>query len=366
MTEADAHEVPPIWARMRSFIGRHRRWLIGFLVLLLLVLAAIGAYAWRLNSHLANIDRFDTDSIDNRPTRADNESLNILLLGSDKGKVVAGAERTTLAEDARSSEWPAGKYRSDTLMLVHIPADRKKVQLVSIPRDTFTMLYDGNGDAQHAEKINAAFSQWGPNGAIATIEHLTDLRIDHVAIIDWAGIRELSTAVGGVPVTVPEAVYDSKLHKQWEARDYLLKGQEALQYLRMRYGLTRSDFDRINRQQNFLRSLMREILDSGKLTKPLEFDAMLQALTENLTIDEDWENGDLRSLALSLRGLDEENVSFLTMPIGEERTDERYGAVLEVDDAKAGELWKALRNDRVGSYLRKYPDDVLAEDDKIS
>lgn len=344
---------------------RWRPWAYGLGALLLLVIAAFGFYAWRLNSHLDNIDRFDTAEIKNRPDKADNKAINVLLLGSDKGKEVAGSG-DSLAEDADAATWPTGKYRSDTLMVVHISADRKRVQLVSIPRDTFTMLYDAEGNPQHEEKINAAFSNWGPNGAISTVEHLTGVRIDHVAIIDWAGFKDLSTAVGGVPVTVPEAVYDSKQDKQWEARDYLLKGEEALQYVRMRYGLTRSDFDRINRQQNFLRSLMREMLDSGKLTKPLEFDAMLQALTENLVVDEAWSNGDLRSLALGLRGLEDRNVTFLTMPIGEERTDATYGAVLEVDEDKAQQLFAALRGDKVGGYLRKYPDDVLAEDDQIS
>ncbi|MFS3128181.1 LCP family protein [Nocardioides sp. Bht2] len=344
---------------------RWRPWAFAGLALLLVLIAGGGFYAWRLNSHLNNIDRFDTGEIKNRPAKADNKAINVLLLGSDKGKEVAGSG-ADLAEDADAATWPKGKYRSDTLMVVHISADRERVQVVSIPRDTFTMLYDGEGNPQHKEKINAAFANWGPTGAISTVEHLTGVRIDHVAIIDWAGFKELSTALGGVPVTIPEAVYDSKQHKQWEARDYLLKGEEALQYVRMRYGLTRSDFDRINRQQNFLRSLMREMLDSGKLTKPLEFDAMLKALTKNLVVDDAWTNDDLRSLAIGLRGLDQEKVVFLTTPIGAERSDPTYGAVLEIDKPKAKALFAALRGDKMRSYLKKYPDDALAEDDQIS
>ncbi|WP_162602337.1 LCP family protein [Nocardioides daejeonensis] len=362
----ETDESPPAPSRFRSFLHRHRRagWIA--LAVVLALLLVVGGYAWRLNSHLSDIDRFSTSTIKNRPAKAPTKALNILLLGSDKGQPVAGAEHTTLAEDAVADSWPVGKYRSDTLMVVHISADREHVQVVSIPRDSFVMIRDSAGTDQHREKINAAFSDWGPNGAIATVEALTGLRLDHVAIIDWAGFRDLSTAVGGVPVTVPEEVYDSKQKKLWKAGDYLLKGEEALQYVRMRYGLTRSDFDRIARQQNFLRSLMREILASGSLTKPLEFDRMLGALTENLTIDEAWTNGDLRSLALGLRGISEGDVDFLTMPIGQERTDPTYGAVLEVDTAKAKELFTALRQDRMSRYLKKYPDDVLAEDDQIS
>lgn len=350
---------PPWWRR-------HRRLLIGVTAGLVVLLVAGGFYVWKLNSHLGNIDRFSTDGIKNRPESADNDALNILLLGSDKGKKIPGREDTTLAEDAESGDWPTGKYRSDTLMVVHLSADRKRAYVVSIPRDSFVRLYDAGGEPAHREKINAAFSTWGPNGTIATVEHLTGLRLDHVAIIDWAGFKDLSTAVGGVPVTVPEPVYDPKQHKQWEARDYNLKGEEALKYVRMRYGLTRSDFDRIDRQQNFLRSLMSKVLEAGSLFKPVKFNDTLAAITENLTVDDGWDNGEIRGLALDLRGIDVKDVEFLTLPIKGERTHPKYGSILDVDRRQGQQLFEALHEDRMRAYLEKYPDEVLPAEEEIN
>lgn len=351
---------------MGGFRRRHPRILVALLLALLLVLATCGFYAWQLNSQLGNIDRFDTDKVKNRPDANDTGALNILLLGSDAGKKVSGeAAETELAEDAEAAEWPVGKYRSDTLMILHVSEDRKRVHLVSIPRDTFTMLHNDEGGREHREKINAAFSSWGPNGALATVENLADVRIDHVAVIDWAGFKDLSTAVGGVPVTIPEDVYDPKLRKQWHAGDYNLKGTEALQYVRMRHGLTRSDFDRIERQQNFLRSLMKKTLEAGTVYKPMKLNDTLAAITENLTVDEEWDNGSLRSLAVSLRGLKEENVTFLTLPIGREATHPDYGSILRIDKDKSKELFDALQKDRMQSYIEKYPDDVLGDEDSI-
>ena len=113
-------------------------------------------------------------------------------------------------------------------MVVHISGDRKQVSVVSIPRDTLVTLYDASGVATHKAKINAAFSEYGPAGAIATVEHLTNLRMDHIAIIDWAGFKDLSTAVGGVPVHIPQSFYDPKQKVQWNAGDHVLEGKEAL------------------------------------------------------------------------------------------------------------------------------------------
>jgi LCP family protein required for cell wall assembly len=345
---------------------RRRRLLVGALAVLVVVASVGGYYAWSLNSKLGNIDRIPIGTIKNRPDPDSGKDLNILLLGSDKGDTADPAYAgTTLAEDARGDTWPVGKFRSDTLMVVHISGDRKDVSVVSIPRDSLVMLYDASGEATHKAKINAAFSEYGPAGAIATVEHLTDLRMDHVAIIDWAGFKDLSTAVGGVPVHIPESFYDSKQKVQWDAGDYLLKGNRALQYVRTRHGLLRGDFARIERQQNFMRSLMKELLDAGSLTKPREFSNMLDALTSNLTVDESWANGAIRSLALSLRGTKADRVTFLTVPVSGTPTVPTYGSIVELNFPSARELFTAIRDDKVKAYLSDHPELALPDANQI-
>lgn len=348
------------------FHRRHRRLLTAVVGALVLVLGTGSAYAYYLNSQLDNVGRVQTTLVEaERPDPDKGRALNILLLGSDKGKKVEGAEDTTLAEDAAAPEWPSGKYRSDTLMIAHITSDRKKVYLVSIPRDTYTDIYDETGTVRSTQKINDAFAEYGPNGAIATVENLTDLRMRHLAIIDWDGFEALSSAVGGVPVYIPRAFYDPKQEVQWEAGQQTLEGKKALAYVRTRYGLLRGDFDRIARQQNFLRSLMKKMLSRGTMSNPVTLTRTLSAVTKNLTVDEGWEPGDMRALALSLRGTSSEDVTFLTAPVATTEEIPVVGSIVRLDEAKTTELFTALREDRMDEYLAKYPDDRLADEDEI-
>src|SRR5215207_2799819 len=354
----------------RPFHRRHRKLLIALVTFLIIVpVVGTAAYAYVLNSKLTGIDKVGTQKLkeEDRPDPDEGKALNILLIGSDKGKKIAGeSSDTSIAEDAKAKDWPAGKYRSDTLMIVHITANRKFAFLTSIPRDTFTMLYDAKGNPQHQEKINAAFSEYGPLGTISTVEHLTNLRMKHMAIIDWDGFRALSTAVGGVPVTIPRAFYDPQQKIQWEAGPQVLKGKRALQYVRTRYGLAGGDFDRIARQQNFLRALMKKILAKGTMRNPVKLINTVSALTKNLTVDSDWKSGDMRGLALSLRGVQTEDVIFLTAPVAGTETIPIYGSVVRLDELKSRELFEALRKDNLRAYLKKYPDDVLKPPEDVS
>jgi LCP family protein required for cell wall assembly len=347
------------------FHRRHRKLIVGLLTFIIVVpIVGTAAYAYVLNSKLNHVDKIkNTLKSKDRPDPDKGKAINILLLGSDKGKKLPGEPaNTSISEDAKAAKWPAGKYRSDTLMVVHITSNRKYVFLTSIPRDTFTMLYDSKGVAQHQEKINASFSEFGPLGTIATVEHLTGLRMEHLAIIDWAGFKDLSTAVGGVPVNIPYNTYDSAQHVQWNKGHYDLKGEKALQYVRQRHGLLRGDFDRINRQQNFLRALMKKILAKGTTHNPVKLVKTVGALTANLTVDGDWSAGDMRGLALSMRGIKTKNVYFLTAPIAGTETIPVYGSIVRLQEAKSTELFDALHKDNLRAYLKKYPDDVLKSD----
>ncbi len=349
------------------FHRRHRKLIVSLLSVVLLVVGAGASYAYLLNSKFGNIAKVKTSGLKDRPDPDKGKALNIMLLGSDKGKAVPGVPaHTNLAEDAKAAKWPSGKYRSDTLMVVHISANRKHVYLVSIPRDTATMLYNGTGTAEHEEKINAAFSYYGPNGTISTVEHLTNVRMRHLAIIDWAGFKDLSHAVGGVPVYIPRPFYDPSQKIQWNAGQQTLEGKKALAYVRTRYGLQNGDFDRIARQQNFLRAMMKKMLAKGTMRNPLKLTRTLTALTQNLTVDAEWNSGDMRALALSLRGTEAKDVTFLTAPVAGTETVAGLGSIVRLDAAKSKELFIAMKHDRMRKYIKKYPDDVLKSDKEVS
>ena len=211
-----------------------------------------------------------------RPEREPTEALNILLMGADNPTRLV--EKPTIAELLAKGEWDAGAYRSDTVMVMHVPADRSAAYVVSIPRDSLVTIYDETGDPHGENKVNDAFSAYGPFGTWRTIENLSGLRLDHMAIIDYGGFKDLTTAIGGVDVYVPESVYDSQQDQQWDQGWVHLEDELALKYVRMRYGLLNGDFDRVARQQNFLRAVLQKTLSSGTVGNPVKFTRTLEAV----------------------------------------------------------------------------------------
>ena len=336
----------------RHFIRQH--WILCSVAAIVAVgLVAGGGWLLYLNNMLGNADRVPiTIAEENRPPPTHGEALNILLAGADNGP------GPSIAEDVEAGTWESGEHRSDTIMILHVPADRDDAFLVSIPRDSYVDIYDESGDYAFTDKINSAFSLYGPSGYVSTIEHLTRLRMDHLAIIDWKGFKDLSSALGGVEVYIPETFYDSSQEVTWEEGTHQLEGEQALQYVRTRYGLEDGDFGRIARQQNFLRSMMGELLSEGTVTNPLKLTSALRAITDNLTVDEDWSGGGIRDLALQLRDVRTEDVTFLTAPTaGYDTTDEGASVVL-LDEKQSKELWDSIADDDIDHYVKKYDEEA--------
>jgi anionic cell wall polymer biosynthesis LytR-Cps2A-Psr (LCP) family protein len=101
---------------------------------------------------------------------------------------------------------------------------------------------------------------------------------------------------------------------------------------------------------------MKQMLSSGTLTNPVKLTNTLGAVTSNLTVDQQWESGDIRALALSLRGISADDVTFMTAPIAGTETVDPYGSIVRLKEQQSEELYQAVRADRVDRYLRKYPD----------
>ena len=326
---------------------RLRKALIGLGVCVVLLIAGVFAVGLYLQNKLGDqIDRIPDafEGLDNRPDKS-GDAINILLMGSDRR-----SEEQTTGGDAKADSWIPGEQRSDTLMVLHISGDRESASVVSIPRDSYVTI-PGHGE----NKINAAFSYGGPSLAVETVENLTALRIDHVALIDWEGFERLTDALGGVTVTVPETVRDTQNDRTWKKGEQELDGAEALLYVRQRYGLPGGDFDRINRQQAFLRSLLSKTLSNDTLTSPTKLYDVLDAVTANLSVDEDWPVGDMRDLAWSLRGLRTGDVDFTTVPL--KGTGMIGGASVVLLDKPAGkQMWSAMRDDDFETWMAEHPD----------
>jgi LCP family protein required for cell wall assembly len=244
-------------------------------VLLLVLAIAGGSYAYYLNSLLGEVTRLPETTLpeETRPEVNETGAITILLAGADNSP---GAD--SVAESMAADTWPADEHRSDTIMVVHVPENRKKAYLLSIPRDSYVQIYDETGEPVGKNKINSAFSTYGPAGYQSTIEHLAGIRMDHLAIVDWAGFKDIVDALGGITVYVPETTEpDPKLGDiVFERGNNEMDGETALKYVRSRSTFELQDIGRIDRQQNFLRAVVRNSQRDGHAHQPAQLRADVQ------------------------------------------------------------------------------------------
>ncbi|WP_367319420.1 LCP family protein [Streptomyces sp. HUAS ZL42] len=281
----------------------------------------VGGVWWATNHYGDQVTRIPDAFPDGpRPEDGSGGGTTFLLAGVD-----SRSAKPTTGEDAEASLWKFGAQRSDTLMLVHLAPGEHASYTVSIPRDSWVPI-PGHGSA----KINAAFSWGGPPLLIQTVEHLTGVKVDHFAVIDWHGFKSLTDAVGGVPVAVHENSYDPEQQRHFTAGTHTMNGDEALSYVRQRHGLPGGELDRIKRQQQFLRALVGEIRGDVSITNPLKINRTLDAITRTVSVDDRMSNGDLRDLALGLRHLHTADARFTTAPIVRpDRIDGQYVLILD-------------------------------------
>ncbi|WP_370617605.1 LCP family protein [Mumia sp. Pv 4-285] len=345
-------EKPRGWMR-RHWVG------VSIASVLSVVLIGSATYALGLMGSLGDIDKVQGGASikpENRPDPAPGQALNILVLGADAEADGNNNKSSIKADLGSDGRWKEGRiHRSDTIMVAHISADRKNVSVVSIPRDSYVTIYDETGEPRGEDKVNAAFANYGPAGAISTVEHITDLRMDHMVIMDWDGFQDMTEAVGGVRVYIPETFYDSSQKVTWEEGWHKLKGKKALQYVRTRYGLSDGDFSRIQRQQNFIRLLLKKMMSGANVSNPISLQKTVSSVANNLTIDEGFDTGTITDLAWNLRGVSVDNVDFMTVPTAGYDTANGQ-SIVRLDEAKGEDLWRMVRNDRVKKYLRLNPD----------
>lgn len=337
---------------LARWAGRNKALNILVLTALTLVLASCGWVAY-LNAQLGDIDRFalDLDRPD-RPARVAGAGVNILLLGVDDPdrRDDVGPQ---LDEQLDSGDWQPGSFRSDTMMVLHVNASGEHAQIISVPRDSWVHVH-GHGD----QKINAALSLGGPELAARTVEDTFGIRLDHVALIDFQGLREVTDALGGVDVRIPETVVDTMNGRTWTQGVHHLDGEEALLYVRQRYGLPGGDFDRIHRQQNFLRAVLDTTVQRGTLLNPVKLTRLAGSLAGLIAVDSSLTNGALRDLVLSSRGLRSHSIRFLTVPHdGSARIGSASVVKLRMDEARG--LFAEIADDNFEGWYADHRIDLL-------
>ncbi|MCQ9185873.1 LCP family protein [Streptomyces sp. IBSBF 2953] len=314
--------------------GRVLAWSAG--VTCLVLVGAGGAGAWiyyDLNNNIKSADVDDKLGAD-RPVNLSPGSKNIMIVGSDTragANAKYGKDLTTM--------------QSDTLMVLHIPADRKWASVVSFPRDSWVEIPDcqkgdGSSSSPHHFKINEAFAIGGSNGKVAeaaactikTLEANTGLRIDHFITVDFSGFKGMVDALEGIEVCPKEAIHDKKAHLDLEAGCQTVKGEKALGYVRTRYSVgDGSDIGRIGRQQEFMDALAKKA--KSKLGSPDAMYGFLKSITSSLTADHDMAGlQPLYGLADELKGIPSDRLGFLTVP--------NYGRVADQPTDKANVVWQ--------------------------
>jgi len=283
-----------------------------------------------------------------KPAAAPRDARNVLLVGSD-------------SRDGQGSEF--GKetgQRSDTIILAHLYGDSDAAQLVSFPRDTYVTIpayTDPKTGVQHAErkdKINSAMNAGGPALLIATIEALTRIRVDNYLQIDFNGFQQMVEELGGVEVCLLHDVKEKDSQIDLKAGRQVVRGEQALAFVRQRKGLPNGDIDRIRRQQAFIASIARKALSSGTLLNPSRLNGFLDVTTKAVQADDALSGPELGKLALRLRNFSAGGVSFSTVPLSSlNGTVGSLRYLVLLDDAKAEVLFDALRRDEAPGKKKK-------------
>jgi LCP family protein required for cell wall assembly len=346
-SDSDAAAVPPPRRRRRL-----RRVLISLGVLGLVLALLAGGGLWYLTDRYAgNIERVGdvfadldesarpAEATPDAEAAADSDPITFLLVGSDT--------RADVADGALPDA------RSDAIMIARFSGDRKHAQVISIPRDSWVDI-PGHGK----NKINAAYSYGGPTLLIQTVEQLTGVRIDHYAAIGFNGLIDVTDQLGGVDVYVAETT-------SWGEYTFTqginhLDGDAARWYVGQRYDLPGGDFDRVRRQQNYLRSMFTKLFSQNVFTSPGQLDSTLRTVTGAVAVDDTLGNTDLLSMAYSLRGLTPDTIDFFTAPVlGTGR--EGAASVVYLDTTTADRMWGYLNTDSLSQNAAEFEDEALSE-----
>jgi len=287
----------------------------------------------RLGDNVARVQAFDGLNDADRPPVTG--ALTFLLVGTDSR---SDATAPGVSADGSNSA-------ADVVMVARVAPDRKSATVVSIPRDSWVDIPDHDQG-----RVSGSYAFGGPSLLIRTVEHLTNLRVDHFAVIDFVGFRSMVDAVGGIDVdatTVPGSDGRGRSH---------LDGAQALVYVRDRSGLANGD--RARRQQNALRAILEKAVSSDTLSDPVRLYDFLDAASHSMGVDDTISNGGMRAIALSLSDLRPDGVLFLRTPVAALGRD-AAGIVAQLDAVRTPELWKAVEQGTAGTYVQQNGRDAL-------
>ena len=319
-------------------------------------------------NRVVNIDAYAIDGQTKAtPDSFDGRAVNILVVGTDSRSGASG-------ELGAGDEDEVPGLRNDSTMVIHVSADRSRVQIVSIPRDTLVDIpsckhRDGTISEPTSDDMFNNAMVYGADGGDApedigpgiacvksTVEKLSDMTIDAFMVVDFAGFVRMIDALGGVWFNIPERIDDDSAQLYIDAGCWKLSGTHALAYMRSRKAQgDGSDISRIGRQQQLISAMLRElqakdyVADSGALLTFLQ--AAIQAVNVSPNLGD--ASADASLLINVLQKVDRSNIQFVTMPVEEPSWDPNRRIPSE---PMARNVWNALKNDQALPVGTTYTD----------
>ena len=338
-----------------------------------LLVASTGGFLYanlitQFANRVVNIDAYSIDGQTKAtPDSFDGRAVNILVVGTDSRSGASG-------ELGAGDEDEVPGLRNDSTMVIHVSADRSRVQIVSIPRDTLVDIpackhRDGTISEPTSDDMFNNAMVYGANGGDApedvgpgiacvksTVEKLSDMTIDAFMVVDFAGFVRMIDALGGVWFNIPERIDDDSAQLYIDAGCWKLSGTHALAYMRSRKAQgDGSDISRIGRQQQLISAMLRElqakdyVTDSGALLTFLQ--AAIQAVNVSPNLGD--ASADASLLINVLQKVDRSNIQFVTMPVAEPSWDPNRRIPSE---PMARNVWNALKNDQALPVGTTYTD----------
>ena len=335
-----------------------RRWIAALLALVLVVVAAVAVISLNRAGTEAQPAAVQTEIPSPTPSGTPSETtppapppppppipehpavpMNVLVIGSDMRGVAKDAAAHTAATGQPMD------HRSDALMLVHVPADRRTLYIVSINRDTWVDIPGFGGG-----KINAGLQYGGIDMTTQTVQQLFGITIDHTLMLDFGGLKVLVDGLGGIDVNVPvpfQSTHDTG--HVFGPGVNRLDGQAALEFSRERYAFVDGDLQRVRNQQILLRAVLARLTAGGALNDVTAVRGLVDFASCCLTVNKGFDPVQAAILAYSLRNLDANAIETMTLPTagsgfiaGQSVLFPDYGAISAVG--------AALREGRIGDF----------------
>ncbi|HUC57596.1 MAG TPA: LCP family protein [Streptosporangiaceae bacterium] len=308
-----------------------RRWLrprpIALALLVILSLAIIGSVSTYFYVDSKLVKKNVLVNYAGRPVQGD--GTNWLITGSDSRQGLTDKQIRRL-----STGFGIGGHRSDTIMVVHVPAGGGRPLLMSIPRDSWVDI-PGYGYS----KINAAFSYGGPALLAKVVQNLTGLRIDHYMGIGFGGFVNVVNDIGGVHLCLKAPLVDPSAGLHLKKGCQTLFGAAALGFVRSRHTYATQDLQRIQNQRIFLRALLRKLTSNGVVLNPFKSLPAATGVAGSLTVDKGTSLYQLISVAEALK-----NPITTTAPISNSNYLVDGQDALQLNTTELAELAKALNN----------------------